>query len=316
MQKRRRAGRRRAGSANKRTKSKRSGWMSALTVGGFIAYTSLAGLWGVFLADTVLLPLNIAHVSTLKTTPPTLLPYQSPSPKPIATPAKTTAPVQSPKVDVVKDVKFPRLDFFALQVGAFSDAEAAKKESVAIAQRGGAGYILYDVRFRVFTSLYLSESDARSVKDRLLKESNIDSYIYSGAVPAVELTVTASQGKIDSITSSYEAWRETVDLLRKLSDLVDSGDMQPDEAVQSLEASAENLRRRQSALNPGANVEDENGVLDGLSLLIEKTLLKTEDFCRRNFAGAMDFSATIKYNYIEAVFEYKEYISAISASFA
>ena len=315
MQKRRRISRRH--STIRRRKTKQSIWPKLLALCAVAAYTALAALLGVFLADNVLLPLNIGETSTFASAPPTLLPYQSPPP-PTVTPYKTATPsepAQTPKVEVVKDVTFPRLDYHAVQIGAFSSVETAETEAAEIKQRGGAGYILFDVRYRVFASVYLNESDARSVRDRLMSENGIDSYIYSGAVPAVELTVTASQEKINSISAGYEAWRTSLELMRKLSDLVDKGNMEPSEAINELFNSIEALNLTRDALLPGAGVEDESGVLEGLATLLQNMSARSEDFCGRNFADSIAFSAAIKYNYVEAVFEYKEYISAISSGF-
>jgi hypothetical protein len=313
MQKRRRATRSyRRVSRVYRQRTSRSFWLGVLITAGIAAYTALTGLFGVFLADKVFLPLNIGEASASATAPPILLPYQSESP-PAASPQNSPSP--SPGVSVVRDVVFPRLDFYALQVGAFSSPETAQAEAETIRQRGACGYILYDVRYRVFANIYLSESEARSVKSNLLEESSIDSYIYSGAIPMVELTVTASQDKIDSITAGYEAWRDSLDLMRKLSDLVDKGDMQPGEAADELLKSLDLLKSSHEALTLKSGVDDESKVLEGLRSLLDSMIAKTDSFYRANITDTIAFSSTIKYNYTEAIFEYKEYISAISAGF-
>ncbi len=313
MQKRRRATRTyRRGSRVYRQRASRSFWFGALVTAGIAAYTALAGLFGVFLADKVFLPLDIGQVSAAETSPPILLPYPSES-SPVATP--TISPSPSPAVSVVKDVVFPRLDFYALQVGAFSSLETAQVEAEAIRKRGACGYILYDVRYRVFANIYLSENEARSVKANLMEENSIDSYIYSGAIPMVELTVTASQDRIDSITAGYEAWRSSLDLMRKLSDLVDKGDMQPSEAAEELLKSLDLLKTSHEALALKSGVNDESKVLEGLRSLLDSMITKTDSLYRANITDTIAFSATIKYNYTEAIFEYREYISAISAGF-
>ncbi|MGI5898928.1 MAG: SPOR domain-containing protein [Christensenellales bacterium] len=296
-----------------RQRAGRSFWFGVLVTAGIAAYTALAGLFGVFLADKVFLPLNIGEASASATTPPVLLPHQ---PENSASPiASSPSPSSSPGVSVVSDLVFPRLDFYALQVGAFSSLETAQIEADAIRQRGACGYILYDVRYRVFANIYLSESEARSVKANLMEENAIDSYIYSGAIPMVELTVTAPQEKINTITAGYEAWRSSLDLMRKLSDLVDKGDMQPSEAADELFKSLDLLKSSHEALSLETGVDDESRVLEGLRSLLDGMIAKTDSFYRANITDTIAFSAAIKYNYTEAIFEYREYISAISAGF-
>jgi hypothetical protein len=91
--------------------------------------------------------------------------------------------------------------------------------------------------------------------------------------------------------------------------------MTPSEAYKELGDAVVALDKAQKELNTGASVEDENGALEGLSGLIDKMLTKTREFCAENAQDAIAFSASIKYNYVEAVFEYKQYIEGISSSF-
>lgn len=101
---------------------------------------------------------------------------------------------------------FPGLSCYLLQMGVFSEKERAETLANELKSQGAAGYIYEDGdRFRVFASGYASESDARSVKERLQSEGK-DCSVYKLSVPEAEYDVSVTAGTDSTMTGIESAF--------------------------------------------------------------------------------------------------------------
>ena len=74
---------------------------------------------------------------------------------------------------VSENVELPAISCFALQMGVFSSEENASALSDSLKERGAGGYVYDDEgMYRVLASGYGTETEARTVKDRLISEGS------------------------------------------------------------------------------------------------------------------------------------------------
>lgn len=99
----------------------------------------------------------------------------------------------------------PSISCFALQMGVFSSKDNADKLSEEMHSKGAGGYVYSDGSvYRVLASCYQSESEARTVKERLISEGT-DCAIYAMATPTVTFSITADQQQTAQLKEGFTA---------------------------------------------------------------------------------------------------------------
>jgi len=70
----------------------------------------------------------------------------------------------------IKPLKTKNIKFFYVEINSFLNYKEANKLANSVQEQGGAGYIYYDGKYHVLTSLYLKKEDANKVKENLTKD--------------------------------------------------------------------------------------------------------------------------------------------------
>ena len=225
----------------------------------------------------------------------------------------TAAPqtTKTAQVMIAQEVTFDRLDFYALQTGAYSEMEAAQEAAQTVQAGSGAGYIHQDVLYRVFAGIYFERDEAENVKKQLA-EQGVDSYIYAGGTGRVELSVTATAARASALSNAYTTWQNVLFSHRLLSDSVDCGDLSVEAACEQLAQDADALKKAWEALEGDMKVDDSAGVLSGIKSVLEEYARQTQALAENSQLETIDFGAQIKYNMIDTVMRYKQFIVDIS----
>ena len=104
-----------------------------------------------------------------------------------------------------EDIALPALTCYTLQMGVFSSAENAQKQSDTLKSQGAGGYVLQDGdRYRVLAAGYALESEAKEVKDRLVSEG-MDCTVYAIEAPGATFRVSGEEGQLAQVESGFSA---------------------------------------------------------------------------------------------------------------
>lgn len=237
------------------------------------------------------------------TAPAPSLALPSPTQSPQATAAQT--------VMVTRDIVFPAVSYYAIQTGAFSSDASAKEASEAIKSVGGAGYVLHDTKYRVLASMYFDAESARAVKESLAK-NDVDCYIYSGSLPKLELSVTAPGECINALDNAYGLLFEALEQMTALADDVDSQQKTVSEAIDALSVQKNNLDEACMGLSSCEQVFSQSDILDGFLSVNESAADAARKICENTASDAMALSSAMRYNVIDTIMRYSEFIDMLS----
>ena len=174
-------------------------------------------------------------------------------------PQATTPPVDTPFDDAPasREITLPSSQWYALQLGAFEDAEAARKCADQFTARGAGGYIWQDARYRVLAAVYPLKEDAQQVRQQLDSQHGVDSYLYSVDLPALKLRLNGMQGQLDILEAAFVHASDLVVQLQRLSVLMDRQERSIDEILtettqigQLLQAVSQRLKQRFAVPRP------------------------------------------------------------------
>ncbi len=230
------------------------------------------------------------------------------SPDPSATPDDNPA-INSGDL-VTREIDLPSISCYMLQMGAFESKENAEKLANDIKDQGAAGYVYQDSeRFRVLASGYGSESDAKSVRDRL-KDEGHDCTVFNLAASGASFRVTATEAQLNNVESGFKALLDTCNEIMEASISFDENKSQVSEGKAAV---GEILTKLKNAVEPLKSVTSSDEVLLRViecydrysSLLSALSNEQTESF--------VDFSSKMKYTQLQLTHEYVKLMEALSS---
>lgn len=220
------------------------------------------------------------------------------------------AALQSADQRVTKEIEFPELRRFLIQFGVYDSLDNARVEAARYVERGAAGYLLYDGRYRVIGAAYDGREEAERVANRLKEQENIACYVYEISAPAVKLRVTAAPEQIAALIGAESALREQSLAFGRLAYQLDGSEA--DEAQACLEigrcAQAIHAARMELAQVAGERINQvTQQLLDGMERA-EEQMAKLSSFQEQT---RLDLSSKIKYNYIEILDWNRKYLESL-----
>lgn len=166
----------------------------------------------------------------------------------------------------------PGETWYALQLGAFSNREAAAAEAEKFKQRGAAGYVLENgSTFRAMAAAYDTRAAAQAVCARLASEHGIETYV-------IELSRGEMTARCHGQNAQLTALKDAYDCLSTLSGQMYALSCGLDERTKSFEETLEALLSMETTLRTiperlsrrfPDQPEAVRGVLEGMTLLAE-----------------------------------------------
>ncbi len=253
------------------------------------------------------------------------------TPKPLAavtaTPPPSTAPANTPLADEIPQPGFPtpllgadgsgsifipKLDWHLIQLGAYSGPESAEQQAKQFIQRGAAGYILQDDRYRVIAAAYTTREDAEIIKARLQEVQGVDTYIYHLSTEEVELSVTAAAAQIQALSEGFDVLRSALTELGRLSTELDK--QQIDGSAVILRAQDMRQRVRESAGTLENVLSHSNSeVVVGLRTMLAAADSGLETICAQNAQESVAMTSKIKYHQIDVMWRFIQFVKQITA---
>lgn len=206
----------------------------------------------------------------------------------------------------------PAQDWYAIQFGAYSNAESAAQQADLYTARGAAGYTLADDKYRVMAAVYPTREDADTIKARLKEAQGIDAYIYRLTTEEVELSVTAAEAQIQALRTGYAALQSTLEGMGRLSADLDK------QVITGAQVLLDAQAMRQQVADSKKTLSDVLGsststVVSGLRSLLDAADQGLETICMQNTQESVVMTSKIKYHQIDLLWRYIQYIRQITA---
>lgn len=152
----------------------------------------------------------------------------APTPTPIPTDEAFDATLES------RDVALPSATWYALQLGAFESEKSAEELAKAFRQRGAAGYVWPDDRYRTLAAIYPTREDAQNVRKQLSEQHQIESYLYQIDLPSLEVRMRGMKGQLDILEAAFLHANDLVARLQEISVVMDRQEKTASEALELL----------------------------------------------------------------------------------
>lgn len=168
--------------------------------------------------------------------------------------------------------------WYALQLGAFDSADAARSLADAYRARGAGGLIWQQDVCRVLAAAYETRADAQAVQTRLLGQHGVETVVTDVRWPEVTLRVTGQKAQLDALEDAYDAFPRLIRHLSGLSAALDQGETAAAQAMDALKSERETasaLAGRLQALfgkegHPA--VKDVRNMLEGVTAALDAAL--------------------------------------------
>ena len=185
-------------------------------------------------------------------------------------PTQTPVPLQEQFDETMETCRWslPEVNWYALQLGAFDQAESAHALAEQFMGRGAAGYLWQDGRWRVLAAVYANETDARNVRQQLSQQHGVDSYLYRISLPSIDVQISGMRGQIEILQAAFLHAADLITSLQEIGLKSDRSEMDRAElaaATASLQQQTELVRLRLYQRFP----EPRNGTVTGLICLFE-----------------------------------------------
>lgn len=175
--------------------------------------------------------------------------------EPVVTPSPIPTDAYFDETPEQRELTLPASCWYALQLGAFESETAAGELARQFTQRGAAGYVWQDGRYRTLAALYPTQDEAQNVRRRLSEQHTVDSYLYRIALPALHVRMSGMKGQLDILEAAFTHGNDLVSRLQAISVMMDRGEKNAQEAVECLTAlegqmQTVNLRLQQRFIRP------------------------------------------------------------------
>lgn len=100
-------------------------------------------------------------------------------------------------------------NFYAVEVANFETYDDAYSFASTIQAKGGAGYVTFNKKYKVLSSLYLTYDDAKSVADNIKGEYS-GACVYEIAFPDIKVPDDISNTQQKSLTTSFAVTKSAI----------------------------------------------------------------------------------------------------------
>lgn len=203
----------------------------------------------------------------------------------------------------------PSISCFALQMGVFSSKDNADKLSEEMRSKGAGGYVYSDGSvYRVLASCYHSESEARTVKERLISEGT-DCAIYAMATPTVTFSITADQQQTEHLKEGFTALYQAQNALCEACIDFDSKSMTVSEGAALVKSIQDELS---ASCSPLFAYRDTSPAIDSLVQCCDKCLNSLSLLAGNGDASTAAFSSEMKYALLELSSSYSDMLKSMA----
>ena len=191
-------------------------------------------------------------------------------------PAAAKTPEPSPREE--RTLTLPGHTWYALQLGAFDSAEAAESLAASFRGRGAAGYVRFQGQYRVLAAAYDARADAQAVMTQLRANHQVDAVLTEITQPEVTLRLSGKQDQLTALSDAYDALEQLSIQLAALSDGLDRGKTDRQQAISALQSHRDTLNALKTRIdtqfgkNAPSTVQDAADMLGALAQSLNDAL--------------------------------------------
>ncbi len=203
-------------------------------------------------------------------------------------------------------IRVSNTTMYAVSVGQFETEQQAQTISQQISSQGGAGYVYHSGDYFVFTSLYDSIVDAKSVVEKL-KTDQVQAKIVNINIPAITLSYKGKSR--EDILTCIEFFKQAYQELYSLSIEYDSGKittLQVKDKIVQLVAKSKQILNQSSRLVSKEN-KPQLLLLENKLMSVNLVLQNLYDFQPQG----LYFNSAIKYTYFKIILLNIEYAKQV-----
>lgn len=222
-----------------------------------------------------------------------------------------SAPTLSPEesAQACRTLLLPGKTWYALQLGAFEDEEAAKALAASFRARGAAGYVYRQDGFRVLAAAYTSRAEAQAVQNQLGALHGVEAYVSEISRPEITLKATGQKAQITALEDGLTVLDQCAEQLYALSIGLDDRSEDPETVRQALLSQHETvqaLARRLEALFGEKAPQAVAPVIR--SMCAAETALASAAAC----SGETALGAQVKYCQLLCILALADYAAALT----
>lgn len=126
-------------------------------------------------------------------------------------------------------------NFYAVEVDCFATYDEAYSFATTLQSKGGAGYITYNKKYKVLSSLYLTYDNAKSVADNI-KAEYPNACVYEIVLPDISVPSDITKEQQNVITTNFAVLKSTIATMTNIYLGIDKGEIKDETAITMLNA--------------------------------------------------------------------------------
>lgn len=192
----------------------------------------------------------------------------------------------------------PGHTWYALQLGVFNSADAAKTQAASFRGRGAGGYVLEAEGYRVLAAAYSSRADAQAVIHQLRTAHGVETVITEITQPEITLRLSGARGQLTALDDALSALEQLPLQLSALSDALDRRGEDRESVLSSLRSQRDTLTALDAQLetyfgkSAPAPVRDIRLLLKDLAQSLDQAL---------SAQGSAALGAQVKYAHLQCL---------------
>jgi len=191
--------------------------------------------------------------------------------------------------------------FYAVEVASFSDYDEAYEFASKLQSKGGAGYITYNKKYKVLSSMYLTYDDAKSVVENIKNEYN-NACEYEIVLPKITMPSGLTKEQENVINVSFEVTKSAIATMTNIYLGVDKGEIKDSSARTMLNSLYDDCINQVESIKTILKIVDSAKFLK-YRMYLTNFASNIAEISNIDLSG-MELSQIIKYQQIKCAFLY------------
>lgn len=192
-------------------------------------------------------------------------------------------------------------NFYAVEISCFDKYDEAYSFAQELQKKGGAGYITYNKKYKVLSSLYLTFNDAKKVAQNV-QENYKDACVYELVLPDVSLPSDLNEKQTKALKNSLAVAKSNIATMTNIYLSLDRGDISEQTAKTMIHTLSEDFVDENNSIKTNFHSKD-TAVYLKYQMYYNDILSATKQVSKIELKGS-ELSQMIKYQQIKLAFTY------------
>lgn len=192
-------------------------------------------------------------------------------------------------------------NFYAVEVDSFDKYDEAYAFAQELQKKGGAGYITYNKKYKVLTSLYLTNSDAKKVAENL-EQDYPNARVYELVLEDVSIPTDLDEQQSKTLTNSLAVAKSNISSMTNIYLSLDKGDISEQTAKTTLYTLSTDLISERTSIQTAFHSKD-TAIYLKYGMYYDDLISSIKQIEKIDLLGS-EFSQIVKYQQIKLAFLY------------